>query len=116
MKLTPGSASSVAIIGDVNVVELGGNTFTAVNALTIAATATSIAATSTTRSRLFIKAAGSNTEAVFIGDSGITNPGTTEDGFPLEPGDAIELIVQAEVFGISENGSQKVYLATAGEV
>ncbi len=116
MKVNPGSAASVTISGTVEVAQLGVNTLTSIGPITIANTATLILAAAATTARVYIKAATSNTEDVYLGDSGLTDPGTTEDGFPLGAGEGVELVVAAAVYGISDTGSQKVYVMYAGQV
>ena len=116
MKINPGSAANVSITGDVSVQQLGVNTLTSINPITIANTATEILAAAATTARVYIKAAKTNGEEVYLGDSGLTDPGTTEDGFPLAAGEGVELVVSAAVYGISNTGSQKVYVMYAGEV
>jgi len=116
MKINPGSASNVSITGDVTVQQIGVNTLTSIGPITISNTATLILAAAATTARVYIKAATSNTEDVYLGDSGLTDPGTTEDGFPLGSGEGVELVVAAAVYGVSDTGSQKVYVMYAGQV
>jgi hypothetical protein len=115
VKVNPGSAASVTISGAVDVKQLGADTLTSYGPVTIANTATLIFAAAATTCRVFIQAATSNTEAVYIGDSGLTDPGTTEDGFPLTGGQGLELLTSDAVYGISDTGGQKVYLIVIGQ-
>lgn len=83
---------------------------------TVGATATVLnALVQNIRNNVLILAPGplhpnSNSEPVYVGDGNVT----TGTGFPLLPGDALELGVDRidEVYLISTNGSQTVYWIT----
>ena len=97
------------ITPDVNVVV--GDDFQAANAGTVGSAATSVLSASANTKSVILQCASTNTEAVYFGDSGLTNPSVTEDGIPVAAGGAIVLDTSADIFGISQTGSQKVYVA-----
>jgi hypothetical protein len=111
MRITPGAVGTVTLVGDVNVIDIPGDTYESSAPLTIALTATQIHATSAGTKSIIMKAAASNTEDIYIGDSGITNPSVTEDGTPLGAGEVFILTTTADVYAICETGGQKLYLS-----
>ena len=111
MRITPGAIGTVTIVGTPDVYSIPGNDFQAVNAVTVGNTATSVLSGASSTRTVIIKADTANSEKVFFGDSGITNPSVTEDGVPLAAGEALTLDTSADIYAISETGSQKVYLS-----
>jgi len=110
MRITQGAIGTVQITGVADVSVTPGSGLESLNAVTVGNTATALQAADTDTLTMVIKAAGSNTEAIYIGDSGLTNPSVTEDGVPLNAGEALTIDTSAALYAISENGSQKAYL------
>lgn len=111
MRITPGAIGTVTLTGEADVDVVPGNDFQAANAVTVNNTATSVLSASANTRSVIIKAAAGNTEDCYFGDSGLSNPGVTEDGIPLGAGAAIVLDTSADIYAISQTGSQKVYVA-----
>ena len=109
MFISQGAAGTIAISGEIETVQKGANTIEALPKVTVNNTATLMFGANDERCRMFIRADPANTEAIYIGDVGITNPGTTEEGWPLFPGEGIEIIGNAATYAISENGGQSAY-------
>lgn len=110
MRITPGAVGTVEIIGTINAQDIPGDSFESLAPVTVANTATVLHAGSSGTKSLIIKAGPDNTEAIFIGDSALTDPGTTEDGTPMAAGEVFILTTTAAVYAISDTGSQKAYL------
>lgn len=110
MRITQGSIGTVQLTGNSEVSVVPGAGMQSLNAVTVANTATLLQAADTDTVTMVIKAAGSNSEAIYIGDVGLTNPSVTEDGVPLNAGEALTIDTSAALYAISENGSQKAYL------
>ena len=91
MRITPGAIGTVTLTGTPDVKVVPPDDFQAANAVTVGATATSVLSSSS--------------------DSGLSNPGVTEDGLPLAAGGAMVLDTTAAIYAISASGSQKVYVA-----
>ena len=111
MRITPGAVGTVEIIGDINVVDIPGDSYESSAPLTIAVTATQVHATSPGTKSVIMKAASGNSEDIYIGDSGLTNPSVTEDGTPMGAGEVFILTTTADIYAISETGGQKLYLS-----
>tara|TARA_R110000824_G_scaffold79586_2_gene200446 strand:- start:5449 stop:5799 length:351 start_codon:yes stop_codon:yes gene_type:complete len=111
MRITTGAVGTVTIVGGIDVVDIPGDSYESSAPLTIAVTATQIHATNPGTKSIVMKAAAGNTELVYIGDSGLTNPSVTEDGTPLAAGEVFILTTTADVYAICETGGQKLYLS-----
>lgn len=109
MFITPGSIGTVTITGEVQTVQKGANNIQDQPALTIGTTPTAVVTANSDVCRAIFRAAIGNTEAIYLGSATITNPLTTEAGYPLEPGEPIELLCSDAIFGISANGGQLLY-------
>ena len=84
MRITPGAVGTVEIIGTINAQDIPGDSFESLAPVTVANTATVLHAGSSGTKSLIIKAGPDNTEAIFIGDSALTDPGTTEANQALD--------------------------------
>ena len=115
MRITPGAVGTVEIIGDINVIDIPGDSYESSAPLTIALTATQVHATSPGTKSVIMKAAAGNSEDIYIGDSGITNPSVTEDGTPVAAGEVFILSTTADIYAICETGGQKLYLSKVFE-
>ena len=111
MRITPGSVGTVTIVGGIDVVDIPGDSYESSAPLTIAVTATQIHATNPGTKSIVMKASADNSELIYIGDSGLTNPSVTEDGTPLAAGEVFILSTTADVYAICETGGQKLYLS-----
>ena len=89
---------------------LSGSGLQSLNAVTVGNTPTLLQAADAGTLTMVIKAAASNSEPIYIGDVGLTNPSVTEDGIPIDAGTAFVMDTSAAIYAISENGSQKAYL------
>ena len=116
MRITTGAVGTVTIVGGIDTNAIPGNTYTSYGPVTVANTATLVQASAAGNKSVILKAASSNSEAIYIGDSGLTDPGVTEDGTPLSAGEALVLDTSAAVYAISDNGGQKVYLSVISKV
>jgi len=115
MRITPGAVGTVTIVGTIATENIPGDSYESSAPLTIAITATQIHATSPGTKSVIMKAAAGNTEDIYIGDSGITNPSVTEDGTPVSAGEVFILSTTADIYAISETGGQKLYLSKVFE-
>lgn len=111
MRITTGAVGTVTIVGGIDVVDIPGDSYESLAPVTVANTATLLHAGAAGTKSLIIKADPLNTEAIFIGDANITDPGTTEDGTPMAAGEVFILTTTAAVYAISDTGSQKAYLS-----
>ena len=111
MRIVPGAIGTVSLTGTADVSVIPADEFHAANAVTVNNTATTVLTGAASTRSVLLKAAASNSEECFFGDSGITNPGVTEDGLPLAAGAAMVLDTSADIYAISASGSQKVYVA-----
>jgi len=111
MRITPGAIGTVTLTGTPDVKVVPPDDFQAANAVTVGATATSVLSSSSGTRSVLLKAAVGNSEDIYFGDSGLSNPGVTEDGLPLAAGGAMVLDTTAAIYAISASGSQKVYVA-----
>tara|TARA_R110000824_G_scaffold89382_3_gene219186 strand:- start:2274 stop:2624 length:351 start_codon:yes stop_codon:yes gene_type:complete len=111
MRITEGAVGTVTLVGDVNVIDIPGDSYESLAPVTVANTATLLHAGAAGTKSLIIKADPDNSEPIFIGDANITDPGTTEDGTPMAAGSVFILTTTAAVYAISDTGSQKAYLS-----
>jgi|TARA_B110000211_G_C14063417_1_gene546630 hypothetical protein len=111
VRITNGSIGTVTIDSVIDANDIPGDTFQSVAPITAANTATLAVAAGAGNKAVMLKAAAANGEDVFIGDSGITNPGVTEDGIPLAAGEAMVINTTAAVYAISASGGQKLYVS-----
>jgi len=116
MRITTGAVGTVSIVGAIESDVVSGNTYTSYGPVTVANTATLVTAANADNKSVILKAATGNGESVYIGDSGLTDPGATEDGTPLAAGEALVLDTSAAVYAISDSGGQKLYLSIVSEV
>lgn len=115
MRITPGAVGTVTIVGNINAQDVPGNTYESLAPVTVGNTATLLHAGAAGTKSIIIKAAGSNSEDIFIGDSNLTDPSATEDGTPMAAGEVFVLTTTAAVYAISDTGSQKAYLSRVFE-
>ena len=111
MRITPGAVGTVTIVGGINVVDIPGDTFTSAAPVTVANTATQVQSTNPGTKSVILRAASTNTEDIYVGDSGLTNPGVTEDGTPVAASEVFILTTTADIYAISASGGQKVYVS-----
>ena len=115
MRITPGAVGTVEVIGTLSTQDVPGDSFESLAPVSVANTATVLHAGAAGTKSLIIKADPDNTESIFIGDSALTDPGTTEDGTPMGAGEVFILTTTAAVYAISDSGSQKAYLSRVFE-
>jgi len=115
MRITPGAVGTVSIVGTIQTEDVPGDSYESLAPVTVANTATLLHAGAAGTKSLIIKAAGTNSEDIYIGDVNLTDPGTTEDGTPMAAGEVFVLTTTAAVYAISDNGSQKAYLSRVFE-
>ena len=115
MRITPGAVGTVTIVGAIQTENIPGDSYESLAPVTVANTATLLHAGAAGTKSLIIKADPDNSESIFIGDAGITDPGTTEDGTPMAAGEVFLLTTTAAVYAISDTGSQKAYLSRVYE-
>lgn len=111
MRITPGAIGTVSIVGAIETDVQSGDVFTSSGPVTVGNTATLVQAAAVGNITVIMKASKNNAKAIYIGDSGLTDPSVTEDGVPLDPGEALTLDTSAAVYAISEAASQKLYLS-----
>ena len=111
MRIVPGAIGTVSLTGTADVAEIPGDSFDSVDAITVANTATVIMATATGTRSVILKADPDNSEPCYVGAARITNPSVTKNGIPLAAGDGMVVTTTADVYAISENGSQTMFVA-----
>ena len=111
MRIVPGAIGTVSLTGTADVTVVSGDSFDSVDAITVANTATAIMSTAAGTKWVILKADPDNSEPCYVGDASITNPSVTKNGIPLAPGEALVLDTTADVYAISENGSQTMFVA-----
>jgi hypothetical protein len=110
MRITPGAVGTVTLVGGIDAEVQSGDVFTSSGPVTVGNTATLVQAAAVGNITVIMKASKNNSKAIYIGDSGLTDPSVTEDGVPLDPGEALTLDTAAAVYAIAES-NQTLYVS-----
>ena len=116
MRITQGAIGTVTIVGEIDTIDIPGNSYQSLAPVTVGNTATVLHGGDPGTKSLIIKADVNNSEAIYIGDIGLTDPSVAEDGTPMAAGEVFILTTTAAVYAISDTGGQKAYLSRVFEV